>query len=150
MFDKILLLHRYFFPMKAINLSLASLPSRAAHRTTPDPALLLGKATSRTASLLGLNGAALARTIGLSEPTVSRILHGQRGVEPASKEGELAALLVRVYRSLDALVGNDDGKRAAWMNSHNAGLGGVPKELIQTVQGLVGTLSYLDGMRAPA
>ena len=61
-----------------------------------------------------------------------------------------ALLLVRVYRSLDALVGTDDQKRKAWMNSHNHALGGVPLQLVQTVTGLVGTLNYLDGMRAPA
>jgi plasmid maintenance system antidote protein VapI len=123
---------------------------RAATAPHIDPGLVLAKATTRSAELLGLTGAALARVIGVSEPTVSRILHGQRPLAPSSKEGELAALLVRVYRSLDALVGNDDGKRAAWMNSHNQGLGGVPRELIQSAEGLVGTLSYLDGMRATA
>jgi transcriptional regulator with XRE-family HTH domain len=117
---------------------------------SPDPALVLAKAASRTATLLGLTGAALARTLGSSEPTISRVLRGERGIAPGSKEGELAALLVRVYRSLDALVGGDDRKRAAWMGSYNRALGGVPRELIQTAEGLVGTLSYLDGMRAPA
>ena len=116
----------------------------------PDQATVLAKATARAAALLGLSGAALARAIGLSEPTVSRLLRGERPLSPGSKEGELAALLVRVYRSLDALVGNDDGKRAAWMTSHNHALGGVPKELIQRVEGLVATLNYLDGMRATA
>lgn len=115
-----------------------------------DPALVLAKAAGRTASLLGLNGAALARTVGLSEPTISRVLRGERGLAPGSKEGELAALLVRVYRSLDALVGSDDRKRDAWMGSYNRALGGVPRELVQTAEGLVGTLSYLDGLRAPA
>jgi hypothetical protein len=62
----------------------------------------------------------------------------------------LAALLVRLYRSLDALVGNDDGRRRAWMTTHNDALNGVPRELIQRVQGLVATVAYLDGMRAPA
>jgi hypothetical protein len=62
----------------------------------------------------------------------------------------LALLLVDACVALDSLVGNDAQNRAAWMNSPNAGLGGVPKELIQTVQGLVGTLSYLDSMRTPA
>ena len=77
-------------------------------------------------------------------------LRGERPLPPGSKEGELAALLVRVYRSLDALVGNDDGKRAAWMGSYNRALGGVPRDLVQTAEGLVGTLNYLDGLRAPA
>ena len=128
----------------------ASIALQRAPQPQVDPAIVLAKAVARAAALLGLSGAALARVIGVSEPTVSRIVRGGRGLAPGSKEGELAALLVRVYRSLDALVGNDDGRRAAWMSSHNEALGGVPKELVQTVEGLVGTLSYLDGMRAPA
>ncbi len=115
-----------------------------------DPGMVLAKATARAAALLGMSGAALARTIGASEPTVSRVLRGDRPLAPNSKEGELAALLVRVYRSLDALVGNDDGKRVAWMTSYNEGLGARPKDLIECVQGLVSVLSYLDGMRATA
>lgn len=111
---------------------------------------VLTKATVRAAGLLGMNGATLARVIGLSEPTVSRLLRGDRALVPASKEGELAALLVRVYRSLDALVGNDDGKRKAWINSHNDALNGVPRELVQKAEGLVATLHYLDSMRASA
>jgi hypothetical protein len=97
-----------------------------------------------------MTGVALSRTIGLSEPTVSRILRGEKAIEPASKEGELALLLVRVYRSLDALVGTDDDKRRLWMTSHNKALGGQPLQLVQRVDGLVATLNYLDGMRAPA
>lgn len=119
-------------------------------KSRPDAGFVLAKATGRAAALLGLSGAALSRVIGVSEPTVSRVLRGERPLAPGSKEGELAALLVRVYRSLDALVGTDDGKRLAWMNSDNDALGGVPRELVQTVEGLVATLNYLDGMRAPA
>jgi transcriptional regulator with XRE-family HTH domain len=126
------------------------LRSKEAPQTQIEPGIVLAKAVSRASALLGLSGAALARVIGVSEPTVSRLLRGLRPLHPGSKEGELAALLVRVYRSLDALVGNDDGKRAAWMGSHNTALGGVPRELIQTAEGLAGTLSYLDGLRAPA
>ena len=125
-------------------------PNPLAPSASVDPGMVLAKATTRAAALLGLSGAALARTIGSSEPTVSRVLRGERPLMPGSKEAELAALLVRVYRSLDALVGNDDGKRAAWMNTHNDALGGVPRQLVQTVEGLVSTLQYLDGMRAPA
>ena len=128
--------------MKASIVAVATLP-------VTDPALVLAKAAGRATGLLGLSGAALARVIGMSEPTVSRVLRGERPINPASKEGELAALLVRVYRSLDALVGNDAARRIAWMTSFNRDLGGVPRELIETAQGLVATLSYLDGMRAP-
>ena len=61
----------------------------------------------------------------------------------------MALLLVRVYRSLDALVGTDDGKRKLWMTGFNKGLYGVPQQLVQRVDGLVATLAYLDAMRAP-
>lgn len=115
-----------------------------------DPGLVLAKATARVSLLLGLSGVVLARVIGVSEPTVSRVLSGSRPLNPNSKEGELAALLVRVFRSLDALVGNDDQQRLAWMKSHNQALAGVPLQLIEKAEGLVATLSYLDGMRAPA
>lgn len=123
---------------------------RAAIDTKPDAGAVLAKATARAGALLGMTGVALAKTIGLSEPTISRILRGEKGIDPASKEGELALLLVRVYRSLDALVGTDDQKRCAWMNTHNQALGGRPLQLVQKAEGLVATLNYLDGMRAPA
>lgn len=115
-----------------------------------DPGQVLAKATARASILLGLSGAALSRVIGVSEPTVSRILKGERALDPNSKEGELSLLLVRVYRSLDPLVGTDDQKRKDWMRSPNKALGGVPSQLIERADGLVATLNYLDGMRAPA
>ena len=116
----------------------------------PDAGAVLSKATARASELLGLNGVMLAKTLGLSEPTVSRILNEGKPIDPHSKEGELALLLVRVYRSLDALVGTDDGKRKLWMTGFNKGLRGVPQQLVQRVDGLVATLAYLDAMRAPA
>jgi hypothetical protein len=116
----------------------------------PDPGFVLAKATARATDLLGLSGAALSRIIGVSEPTVSRIRKGEYPLDPGSKVGELALLLVRVYRSLDALVGTDDQKRKDWMRGKNKALGGVPLQLIERPDGLVATLNYLDGMRAPA
>lgn len=115
-----------------------------------DPGFLLAKATTRASGYLGLTGAGLARTIGVSEPTVSRLFKGEIALNPDRKEGELSLLLVRVFRSLDALVGTDDQKRMAWMTGHNKALGGVPLQLIERADGLVATLNYLDGMRAPA
>ena len=120
----------------------------AALATRPDPGMVLAKATVRASDLLGFTGAMLGRVIGLSDASVSRVSAGARPIEPGSKEGELAALLVRVYRSLDAVVGNDEKRRRAWLASFNDGLNGVPRELMQSVQGLVQVVAYLDGMRA--
>jgi hypothetical protein len=56
---------------------------------------------------------------------------------------------VRVYRSLDALVGMDDRKRQLWMTGHNNALNGVPHQLIQRAEGLITILRYLDGTLTP-
>lgn len=124
----------------------------AATLLLPEPQAgpVLAKAACRAAQKLGLTGSALARVLGVSEATVSRLGRGERALAPHSKEGQLAALLVRLFRSLDALVGNDSAKVSAWLNSHNDALNGVPRELLETPQGLVMTLQYLDSMRATA
>jgi hypothetical protein len=124
-------------------------PAATAAAAGPDPAAVLAKATVRASEALALNGAALAKVLGTSEASVSRILAGERTIAPAGKEGELALLLIRVYRSLDALVGNDATLRRAWLDSHNHALNGIPRTLLGSVQGLVSVVSYLDSLRAP-
>jgi hypothetical protein len=75
---------------------------------------------------------------------------GDKALEIGTKPAELATLLVRVYRSLDALVGNDDRHRRLWMTSFNRAFNEAPKDAIQKVDGLVKVVSYLDGARALA
>lgn len=123
--------------------------SAALPRSGVVPGAVLAKATARAAVLLGINGASLAKVLGVSEATVSRVLRGERALAPHAKEGELAALLVRLFRSLDALVGNDESRRLAWLRSHNDALNGTPAQLILKAEGLVQTVAYLDAMRAP-
>ena len=121
---------------------------QAIQRPTLDRAVVLTKATLSAAEQRGLNNADLAAVIGVSEPTISRIKNSNRTIAPDSKEGELALLLIRVFRSLDPLIGGDEGKRKIWMNSYNKALVGQPNQLICKADVLVRTLSYLDGMRA--
>ena len=126
--------------------------ARPAPRTVPAPApdAVLTKALLRAADLLGLSSRVLSRILGVSEASISRLVSGSRTIDPASKEGELALLLVRVYRSLDALVGTDAAQRKSWLESHNRALNGRPIELLQRTDGLVHVVAYLDAMRAPA
>lgn len=112
--------------------------------------IVLTKASLRAAELLGLTNTSLGKVIGVSDATVSRYKNERASINPSSKEGELALLLIRVFRSLDPLVGADGESRKAWMRSHNKALNGVPAQLVLSPQGLVRTLDYLDGMRAPA
>ncbi|MDR1967687.1 MAG: MbcA/ParS/Xre antitoxin family protein [Burkholderiaceae bacterium] len=122
----------------------------ALRQPEADAAEVLTKAAVRAAAMLGLQSAVLAKVIGVSDSTVSRYKAASAGIVPQSKSGQLALLLIRVFRSLDPLVGADDARRKAWMRTPNMALGGVPEQLIQSPDGLVRTLDYLDGMRAVA
>jgi transcriptional regulator with XRE-family HTH domain len=112
----------------------------------PHPAPVLAKAALAAAERLGLRSRQLAEIIGTSEASVSRLRSG-RGLDPATKEGELALLFLRLYRSLDTLVGGDDVKARDWLHAANDHLGGVPADRIRTVEGLVDVVQYLDAMR---
>jgi Protein of unknown function (DUF2384) len=125
-------------------------PVRPSPKPAAAPDQVLSKAVLRASELLGLSSAVLARVLGVSEASISRLSAGARTIDPQSKEGELALLLVRVYRSLDALVGTDAAQRKAWLHGHNRALNGRPIELIQRADGLVSVVGYLDAMRAPA
>lgn len=107
----------------------------------------LVKATLRAAELLGLTQAELAPVLGVSRATVSRIASGDYLLSPGQKAWELAALFVRLFRSLDALVGSNEAQARAWLDSDNAGLGGIPRKLIPTAEGLVRVVQYLDAAR---
>ncbi len=109
---------------------------------------VVGKAVSRAADLLGLSNAALARTIGVSEATASRLRAGAYAIEPGTKAYELALLLVRLFRGLDAVVGGDEASLRSWMAVANRALGGVPRDLVQTVTGLVAAVDHVDAARA--
>ncbi len=115
-------------------------------KASPEQAnAVVTKAVRRVAEKLEVSQKDLARILGVSEATVSRFASGKL-IEVDRKEGELALLFIRVFRSLDALVG-DEAKARAWFHAHNEHLGGVPAERVRTVEGLVHVAEYLDAMR---
>ena len=114
--------------------------------STSDPAPVIARATVSAAARLGLKNRQLAGIIGTSEASISRLRAG-RGLDPDRKDGELALLFLRLYRSLDALVGGDDTRARAWLHAQNDHIGGIPADRIQTVEGLIDVVQYLDAMR---
>jgi transcriptional regulator with XRE-family HTH domain len=124
----------------------AAMARLSALKAAPDADEVLTKAVRRAAANLGLSQKELARVLGVSEATVSRLAGGKH-LEVSRKEGELGLLFLRVYRSLDAMVGGSKEKSEAWISAQNADVGGVPRERIQTVEGLVHVAQYLDAMR---
>jgi hypothetical protein len=110
---------------------------------------VITKAALAASERLGLTAARLSDILGISAPTVSRMKRHDFCLEPGSKPFELAVLLIRVFRSLDAIVGGDDIVSRAWLQNHNDALAGVPAEKLTSITGLLDVLSYLDARRAP-
>jgi hypothetical protein len=109
---------------------------------------IVTKAVLRAAGRLGVSNRALSRILGLSEASVSRMGSGAFVLTPRDKSYELGLLFVRLFRSLDAIVGGDDEAARGWMESENASLGGVPLEQVQSLPGLINVVAYLDARRA--
>ena len=125
---------------------------RAAARPAPKPdaAAVVTKGVMRAAARLELSNRILAATLGVSEATVSRMGAGAYQLEPGSKPYELAVLLLRLFRSLDAIVGGDVAVARAWLRNQHTTLGAPPITLIESVMGLVNVVAYLDHRRALA
>ena len=124
--------------------------ARPAHKTQapPQPRRVLTGAVLRAAALLELNQARVAEILGLSGATISRMANGSYALDTSKKEWELAALFVRLFRSLDSLVGSNDEAARAWLNGDNHGLGDKPANLIRSAEGLVRAVHYLDAARS--
>ncbi|MCB9787465.1 MAG: DUF2384 domain-containing protein [Deltaproteobacteria bacterium] len=117
-----------------------------ARQSEPEQDRVLTKAVLSAAKRLGASNRDLARILGCSEATISRLSRG-RTIEVGTKQGELALLFVRLFRALDAMVSGDEAAAQRWYAAPNRRLGGVPSELVKSVGGLVGTVDYLDAMR---
>lgn len=109
---------------------------------------LVTTAVLRAATRLGVSNRALARILGLSEATVSRMGSGAYTLGAGDKPFELAVYFLRLFRSLDAIVGGDESAARGWLERENAALGGAPVKLIQSLQGLIDVVEYLDARRA--
>src|ERR1035437_3816421 len=92
-------------------------PTKPRPAATVDHAAVLTKATLRAAIQLGLTNKLLATVIGVSEATVSRMRSGDYLLQSGQKPFELAVLFVRLYRSLDAIVGGDDAVAGSWVKN---------------------------------
>ena len=120
--------------------------TQAAITTAPDPRAVLTKAVTRSAERLDVSKALLARVLGVSASTVTRLFAGYYQLEPSRKEWEFALLFVRLFRSLDSIVGNETTARQ-WLSSDNRGLNARPLDLIGQTEGLVRVVHYLDASR---
>jgi len=85
----------------------------ALTKKTPDEKIVLSKAYGNAAKALGMNTTTAAQVIGMNSATLNR------GLNPKQKNGELALMMIRCYRSLSALMGDNSDHMRHWFNSYN-------------------------------
>ena len=112
----------------------------------PEASAVLSKAVARAAEKLDVSKSLLAKVLGVSPPTVTRLYAGQYQLDQNRKEWDFALLFVRVFRSLDSIVGDESTARK-WLTSENLGLNAKPIDLIRNTEGLVRVVQYLDASR---
>jgi len=122
---------------------VAHLAALAAEPLSQSDAQIVAQAATRAAQVLELSRDELGQVVGKHRTSIDR-----SGLDPASKEGELALLFLRIYRSLHALMGGDAALMRHWLEQPNHHLGGVPpRSLLFRIEGLSRVAGYLDAMR---
>jgi hypothetical protein len=108
---------------------------------------VMSQALLRAADLLDISQATMAKILGISPATASRLYNGAYLLSRArEKEWDFAVLFVRIFRSLDAIVGHGDNARR-WLRAHNTALNSRPIDLLTKTEGIVRVLVYLDAYR---
>lgn len=112
------------------------------HTTATSAAL--SKAAQRASEYLGLKQKEFAQIVGLSPTKVSHLWSAQYQLNPQIKsEWENSILFIRLFRSLDAIVNDKDAARI-WLRGANNAFGDSPFNVIQSIEGLVHVVNYLD------
>jgi len=108
----------------------------------PTKSSVLTKALLNAANEMGISTAYLGKIIGKDLKSFK-----STGINPESKSGELALMLIRCYTSLYSLVGDNNEHIQHWMHTRNDSTQGIPVEQILRIDGLVRVAEYLDSMR---
>ncbi len=123
--------------------------STIALERVSDRSRVLSQAVAEASKRLKVNSTELGAILGFSQPTSSRLLNQKYAIPEDSKEWELSAHFVRLYRSLSSLVGGDDELAKDWLTSPNRAFNQqTPISYIKRVDGLIHACEYLDAHRA--
>ena len=114
----------------------------------PEDGQVLTTAVGRIAEFWGLSNVKLGTVLGLSGATISRLRRGKYQLDPATKSFEAGQFLLRLFRSLDALLGSDDLAARSWLATPNLDLDACPIDLIDSFKGLLTVCDYVDAHRA--
>jgi len=108
----------------------------------------LTRALFETAVRLGISSAELGLAIGVSAAAITRMERHGSELQVGTKPWDAAVQVVRMYGSLVALVGDQDGTARSWFDAPVSSFAGQsPRQLMRREGGLVEICDYLDAYR---
>lgn len=109
------------------------------------PAAVLGKSVLTAAKLPSLSQSQLAIVLDMDVEAITQ-LQNQPELDPNSKQGKLALLLIRLYQALHALTGGDQAAMKIFLTSENRVTSGIPIYQIETMSGLISVLNFVEAL----
>ncbi|TCB64875.1 hypothetical protein E0H88_14575 [Acinetobacter sp. ANC 4216] len=94
-----------------------------------------------------------AEQLGLKPEQFIKILHLEGGdsdlselqmLDPSSQQGEIALILIRIYKAIYSLNGGDIDWMHHFLNSPNLLTGGVPIKQMESMSGLLSVLQTVE------
>ncbi|MFK8020188.1 MAG: antitoxin Xre/MbcA/ParS toxin-binding domain-containing protein [Pseudomonadales bacterium] len=111
---------------------------------------VLAKALYRAQVAMGVENQQMADILGVNRTTLARVYQTEN-IDPEQNAGRLAAIVLRVYRSVHTLMGGDTKNIQHWLNTPNHAFADqIPLQVMKSVDGLVSVAQYCDAMRGRA
>lgn len=110
------------------------------------PEYVLAKSLINASSQLGLKQDELAAILGIHRTGITRLKKSME-LEPNTKSGEIALLLIRCASALKHLSGRDEKWVKQFMREQNLILGEVPVVMAQQIQGLVELVNCVEALQ---
>lgn len=107
--------------------------------------VVFGKSVLRAAKLLSLSQSQLAIVLDMDVEAITQ-LHNQPELDPNSKQGKLALLLIRLYQALHALTGGDQAAMKIFLTSENRVTIGIPIHQIEIMSGLISVVNFVEAI----
>ena len=111
-----------------------------------DNKMVLAKAVLNAAKQLDLKQTQLAGILGVHRTFISRLKRNPE-LDPASQQGELAILLIRIFKALYVLADGDVAYICHFMNTPNRVTGGIPVQQMESISGLLNVLNFVEAIR---
>ena len=107
-----------------------------------DRSRLLAKASWKAAEQLGMKPEQFLRILHLEG--IEDKFSDLQTLDPNSQSGEIAIILIRIYRAVYSLNGGDIQWMHHFLNSPNLLTGGVPIEQMESMNGLLAVLKAVE------